>query len=78
MTNTERRLIAIRRESRDNRARLRCFPPLLLSNKARQEQIQQYLATQAKTIALPSHNGEGRKESGHSYARHRSLAPAKP
>ena len=57
MTNTQPRVIAIRRESGDNRARLRSIVQRI-SNKARQEQIQPYLATQAETTALPMHNGE--------------------
>ena len=38
MTNTQRRVNAIRRESGDNRARLRSIVLRILSNKAKQEQ----------------------------------------
>ena len=58
MTNTQRRVNAIRRESGDNRARLRSIALRILINKARQEQRQPYLATQAETTALPMHNGK--------------------
>ena len=49
---------AIRRESGDNRVRLRSIVLRILSNKARLEQRQLYLAIQAETTALPMHNGE--------------------
>ena len=57
MTNTRRHVIAIRRESGDNRARLRSIVPFILSNDARREQRQPYLAIQAETTVLPIHNG---------------------
>ena len=46
MKNTQRRVNAIR-----NRVRLRSIVLRILSSKARQEQRQPYLTTQAKTIA---------------------------
>ena len=57
MTNTKWRVNAILRESGDNRARLHSIVRIP-SNKARQEQRQPYLATQAETTALPMHNGK--------------------
>ena len=75
MTNTKWRVNAILRESGDNRARLHSIVRIP-SNKARQEQRQPYLATQAETTALPTYKRQvpaSRKESGHSYARRRSV-----
>ena len=76
MTNTQRRANAIRRESGDNRARLRGIVLRILSNKAKPEPRQPYLENQVENHH-PS-NGQrrvvSRKESEHSYARYRSVA----
>ena len=77
MTNTQRRVNAIRRVSGDNRARLRSIVLRILSNKAKQEQRQPYLANQAQNhrpCNAQRRVPASRKESGHSYARHRSVA----
>ena len=76
MTNRQRRANAIRRESGDNRARLRGIVLRILSNKAKPEPRQPYLENQVENHH-PS-NGQrrvvSRKESEHSYARYRSVA----
>ena len=68
---------AIRRENGDNRARLHSIVLDILSNKAKQEQRQPYLTNQAEYHGLSNAQRRvptSRKESGHSYARHRSVA----